>query len=119
MIPFAGSDFWLADLGLEFFHWPEQNLKKQEMRRGRACQVLESINPKPSAGGYSRVLSWVDSETHGLLRAEAYDSNGKLLKEFELKEAEKVNGQWKVSELQMRNTQTGSRTTLKFNFGKP
>src|SRR5205823_8188268 len=65
MTAFAGSDFWLADLGLEFFHWPEQNLKKQEMRRGRPCQVLESINPKPSAGGYSRVLCWVDGETHG------------------------------------------------------
>src|SRR6185436_2085657 len=22
MIPFANTDFWLADLGLEFFHWP-------------------------------------------------------------------------------------------------
>src|SRR5262245_3265303 len=24
MIPFAGSDFWVADLGLEFLHWPRQ-----------------------------------------------------------------------------------------------
>src|SRR5260221_7645511 len=22
--PFAGSDFWIADLGLEFLHWPKQ-----------------------------------------------------------------------------------------------
>src|SRR6185295_11371087 len=24
-VPFAGTDFWLTDLGLEFFHWPDQN----------------------------------------------------------------------------------------------
>ena len=28
MIPFAGTDFWLADLGMEFLHWPEQRLVK-------------------------------------------------------------------------------------------
>src|ERR1035438_5050282 len=35
---FAG-DFCVADLGLEFFHWPEQKILKHEMRRGRACKV--------------------------------------------------------------------------------
>src|SRR5580765_2644564 len=25
-VAFAGSDFWLIDLGLEFFHWPTQRL---------------------------------------------------------------------------------------------
>ena len=24
MAPFAGSDFWIADLGYEFLHWPKQ-----------------------------------------------------------------------------------------------
>ena len=37
--PFAGSDFWLMDLGLEFFHWPEQRLLKPEMRHNRSCQI--------------------------------------------------------------------------------
>ena len=32
MIPFADSDFWIADLGLEFFHWPEQKILKKEIR---------------------------------------------------------------------------------------
>src|SRR5690606_32384207 len=47
MIPFAGSDFWLGDLGLEFLYWPEQRLIRREMRRGQACSVLESVNPAP------------------------------------------------------------------------
>jgi len=119
MLPFANSDFWVVDLGLEFLHWPAQKLLKKELKKGQSCAVLESQSPGPATNSYSRVVSWIDIDTGGIVLAEAYDARGKLLKEFELKEAEKVNGQWKVSELQMRNLQTGSRTTLKFNFGKP
>ncbi len=119
MTPFANSDFWVADLGLEFFHWPAQKLLKKELKKGQSCAVLESQNPAPPPNGYSRVVSWIDIDTGGIVQADAYDAKGKLLKEFEMKEAEKVNGEWKVSEIQMRNPQTGSRTTLKFNFDKP
>jgi hypothetical protein len=125
MSAFADSDFSLADLGLEFLHWPGQNLLKKELRSGRSCYVLESLNPLPVAPGYARVVSWIDidsveqSDQPGLIHAKAYDAHDKLLKEFEWKEVEKVNGRWQVSEVQMRNVQTGSRTTLKFNFGKP
>src|SRR5436190_1178348 len=43
--PFAGSDFWLCDLALEFLHWPEQKILKTELRKTLSCKVLESINP--------------------------------------------------------------------------
>jgi hypothetical protein len=116
MIPFAGSDFWVADLGLEFFHWPAQKILKHEMRRGRACQVLESTNPNPSPNGYARVVSWIDNETLGIVQAEAYDAKGNLLKEFYPKSFKKVNGQWELQEMEIRNDQTGSRTRLEFNL---
>jgi Outer membrane lipoprotein-sorting protein len=115
MVPFADSDFWVADLGLEFFHWPEQKILKHEMRRGRACKVLESVNPNPSAG-YSRVVSWIDSESGGIVHAEAYDPEDKLLKEFDPKSFRKVNGQWELQDMEIRNVQTGSRTRLEFDL---
>jgi negative regulator of sigma E activity len=115
MAPFAGSDFWLADLGLEFFHWPEQHLKKEEMRRSRLCKVLESVNQK-SAAGYSRVVSWIDVETQGLLRAEAYDQNQRLLKEFSVGSFKKVKDRWELQDMEIRNVQTDSRTRLEFDL---
>jgi hypothetical protein len=115
MIPFADSDFWLADLGMEFFHWPQQKLLKKEMRKGRFCHVLESVNPHPAAG-YARVLSWLDLDTGGIIQARAYDAQAKLLKEFDVKGVTRVKGQWQVDEVRIRNAQTGSRTTLKFEF---
>jgi hypothetical protein len=120
MIPFANSDFWIADLGLEFFHWPAQKVltKPTNLVRGREYTLLESTNPNPSTNGYSRVLSWVDKETGGILQAEAYDASGRLLKEFAPKSFKKVNGQWELQEMDIRNVQTGSRTRLEFDMNK-
>jgi hypothetical protein len=118
-LPFAGSDFSIGDLGLEFFHWPQQKILKHEMRRGRSCKVLESTNPNPPPGGYSRVVSWIDNETLGIVQAEAYDAKGKLLKEFYPKSFKKVNGQWELQEMEIRNDQTGSRTRLEFDLKRP
>ena len=115
LVPFAGSDFWLVDLGLDFFHWPEQRLLKKEQRRGEACYVLERATPKPAPGGYSRVVTWLDQDTMGIVCAEAYDTRGKLLKEFEPKRFQKVNGQWRLKEMEIRNEQTDTRTSLIFD----
>lgn len=112
LMPFAGSDFSIADLGLDFLHWPEQNLIKKEMRRSRSCNVLESVNPQPVPGAYSRVVSWLDIEsTNGIIFAEAYDFQGKKLKQFIPKKV--IHGQ--LAEMEIDNVQTDSRTTVDFN----
>ena len=118
MFPFANSDFWLCDLGLEFLFWPGQKILRGDTARGRLCKILESTNPNPSTNGYSRVLSWIDNETLGIVEAEAYDAKGKLLKEFYPNDFKKMNGQWQVGSMEIRNVQTRSRTTLKFDLKK-
>ena len=122
MAPFAGSDFWIADLGLEFLHWPEQRVLKKQMRKGLSCDVLQSANPQPAPGGYSRVLSWIAinrPEDIVIVHAEAYDARDKLLKEFDPKKVEKVNGAWQLEEMEIRNRQTGSRTKIEFDLNTP
>lgn len=115
-IPFADSDFWLCDLGLDFLHWPQQRIAKTEMRKGRSCRVLESVNPHPAAGAYAKVLSWIDIEKRGLLRAEAYGADGKLLKEFSIGSFKKVNGRWQLKSMEIRNERTDTRTRLEFDL---
>lgn len=117
--PFAGSDFWAQDLGLEFLHWPKQRILRAEMRRNRSCRVLQSTLPHPPPNSYARVLSWVDLETGGIIQAEAYDAQGKLLKKFALGSFEKVEGHWQLRNMKIRNARTGSQTDLKFELNKP
>jgi len=116
--PFANSDFWIGDLGLEFLHWPGQKILRGDTARGRLCKVLESTNPNPSPNGYSRVLCWIDNESLGIVEAKAYDAQGKLLKEFYPKDLQKdkVTGQWQVGSMEIDNVQTRSRTWLKFDL---
>lgn len=119
MVPFAGTDFWVADLGLEFFHWPEQRLvtdAKRNMRLGRACKMLESVNPRAAAGGYRRVISWIDAEYHGLVCADAYDGEDRLLKVFSIKNLDKVQGTWQLKAMEIRNERLNSRTRLDFDL---
>jgi hypothetical protein len=42
----------------------------------------------------------------------------KLLKEFDPKKVEKVNGVWQLEEMEIRNRQTGSRTRIDFNLAE-
>lgn len=114
--PFATSDFWLIDLGLDFFHWPNPKHYDTEMRKSRACYVIESPNPVPRKGAYKRVLSWLDVESGGLIRAEAYDHEDKLLKTFTVKKIEKIKGRWHLEELHIQNEQTDSSTRLVFDL---
>ena len=112
-VPFAKTDFWLTDLGLEFLHWPDQRLVtdlKITMRKGRPCKVLESLNPAPTSTGYGWVLSWIDSEHGGVIYAEASDSQGRRLKVFEVKAVRE--GQ--VSRIEIRNEQLDTRTSIEF-----
>jgi hypothetical protein len=118
-VSFAGSDFWLTDVGMEFLHWPAQRLVREAkitMRLGRPCKVLESTNPTPSEGAYLRVLSWIDSEMGTLIYAEAYDLNNRRFKVFSLKHFTKVNGRWQVRDMELRNDKADSRTNLEFSF---
>lgn len=115
-VPFAGSDFWVADLGMEFLHWPTQRLLKKELCRGQSCDKLESLAPAGQTNGYVRVVSWFDIDTGGPVLVEAYDAKGRMMKEFKPNDFTKVNGQWQVEELEMNNLRTGSRSLLHFKL---
>jgi hypothetical protein len=116
MVPFAESDFWVADLGLEFLRWPSHRLVRKEMRRGQATSVLECTNPEAGGGAYSRVVAWIDTDTGGIVHADAYDSSGKLLKQFSPTHFQRIEGAYQVRQIEMRNRQTGSRSLLEFHL---
>lgn len=114
--PLGDSDFSLVDLGLDFLHWPSQRIIKTEMIKSRWCNVLESIHPSPAPGGYGKVISWLDKESGGPLKAEAFDPNGKRVKEFEIGRVKKVEGEWQLKDMQIRDLLDGSRTILEFDL---
>ena len=112
----AGSSFFIADLGMDFLHWPSQVVLKTQRRKSRLCYVLESRNLKPGKGEYHRVVSWVDKKSGGILLADIYSGEAKPVKRFAVKGLTKKNGQWQVDEMEMRDTKTGTRSRLHFHL---
>jgi hypothetical protein len=54
----------------------------------------------------------------GIVHADVFDAKGKLLKEFAPKTFKKINGQWQLEEMEMRNEQADSRTSIIFDLKK-
>jgi hypothetical protein len=113
--PLAGSDFSLGDLGLAFLLWPEQRRFPDETHLDRACYVLES---KRQGQGITRVKSFFDKESGGLLIADAWDAQGRKVKEFSLHGSsfKKVNGHWRLEKMEINNRRIHSRTEIKFDI---
>jgi len=122
---FAGSDFTLADLGLDYLFWPMQKRLKNQNRLDRLCYVLESSNDRGAE--IVRMCSFIDKEYSGnlgeqgfpaLLVAEAYDSNGELVRKFSLHGSsfKKVNGQYRLRKMEILNEKTGSQTTIEYDL---
>ena len=121
-VPFAGSDYWLCDLGMEFLYWPQQRLVREakiKMRQNRPCKVIESTSPNPGATKYARVVSWLDAESGAPIYAEGFDANSKRFKIFSLHGFTKANGRWQPKELEMLDERTDSRTRLEFSVETP
>ena len=114
--PFAGSDFWMADLGLEMLQWSNQRVIERKLKRGELCSVLVSVPVR--VGKYSKIISYVDEDSMGIVHADVFDAKGKLLKEFAPKTFKKINGQWQLEEMEMRNEQADSRTSIIFDLKK-
>ncbi len=113
---FAGSSLYIADLGMDFLHWPNQVIVKTQRRKSRLCYVLESRNPEPTKGEYHRVVSWVDKKSGGILLADIYTAESKPVKRFAVKGLTKKDGLWQVDEIEMRDIKSRERSRLHFHL---
>jgi outer membrane lipoprotein-sorting protein len=122
---FAGTDFSYGDvIGHKVADWSHK-LLSDETIDGKTCYVIES-KPKSrsvqEASGYSRRKSWIDKESFVLLKGEAYDNGGKLLKRFSGEKVKKVDAKsdkWIPMLVRAENIQTGHQTIIENIEFKP
>jgi len=113
--PFLGGDFAYEDLELAFLRWPNPKFVRESRRLGFDCWVIESAPAADAPSQYGRVLMWVDKQYVAVVIAEAYDSNNKLLKTFEVKSVRKLDnkGHYIVGQIALANVRKKSRTVLR------
>ena len=62
-------------------------------------------------------MSWITVDTpHVVVHAEAFDSSNQIIKKFDPKNLEKINGQYELESMEIRSPKAGSRTILEFDL---
>jgi hypothetical protein len=102
-----GTDVTYEDLALKFLYWPNAELLGAENIRSRNCWKIQLRAPSRQSQ-YANVLLWVDKAGGALMRMEAYDANGKLMKRFEVVSAQKIDNRWFLKQMRIEQLQPGT-----------
>jgi outer membrane lipoprotein-sorting protein len=109
---FVGSDFTYEDVSGRTLADETHALVRKEDLAGRPTYVVESKPKLPI--GYSRRLSWIDSERWLPLKEEYFDARNEPLRTFTTDKVERIGDQWTAMVRTMKNIQSGSRTEVVF-----
>ena len=117
--PFLGSAFYVADLIEPPLDASTYKFVGDETVLGRPCKLVEATPVKPADALYSKVINALDPKDALALRREFFDPKGRLLKVWEVKKVEKLDGNWTIMDQNMTNVQeqtTSRLETLKVDF---
>jgi hypothetical protein len=103
-----GTDVTYEDLALKFLYWPNAEVLGTENIRSRNCWKIQLRSPSRQSQ-YANVVLWVDKAGGALMRMEAYDANGKLMKRFEVVSAQKIDNRWFLKQMRIEQLQLGTK----------
>ena len=112
---FVGSDFSYGDV----IGYTVDRVTGEQEVAGEACYVVESV-PMSSAvqgnTGYSKRQSWISKSRFVMLKMDAWDTEGQLLKQTEFTDfrAGDRPGTWVAMHARAKNVQTGHQTDIIF-----
>jgi outer membrane lipoprotein-sorting protein len=117
--PFVGSEFAFEDFtALELNKYDYEWLREEQLDELKTDVVVRT--PRYENSGYTRQVSWIDSEVHQVRKVEFYDRRGDLLKTLTLKDYREYEGVWRSHRMEMVNHQTGKSTDMiygNYEFG--
>lgn len=113
--PFMGSEFAFEDLGSqEVEKYTYKFLREEPCAENWTCYVSERV-PAYKYSGYSRQITWVDTQEYRPVKIEFYDRKNTLLKTLTQSDYKEYIGKyWRASKMHMINHQTGKESILEW-----
>lgn len=120
--PVRGMDFNYEDLSLRFIYWKTVKMMDANARVGTGFVRVKCWHVRVTApdqkGPYYTVDLWVEKATGGVAKMEAYDTQSKMIKRFQVVSVQKVDGATMVREMRIEsfnppNSSPKGRTHLK------
>ncbi len=102
-----GTGISYEDLALKFLYWENARVLGDETVRTRSCWKLQLVAPSRDSH-YWNVVIWIDKASGALMRMEAYDWDGKLVKRFEVISAQKIDNRWFLKQMRVEELKPGT-----------
>lgn len=90
----------------------------RQMHGGIECWVIESLPGTPAVAatsGYGKRINWIRTDNDMMVRAELYDTAGKLVKRISQDQITRVSAspqRWQAMRINVENSRTGHRTDV-------
>lgn len=107
--PVRGMDFNYEDLSLRFTYWKNVKMMDSTARLTAArvkCWLIRVTAPDQK-GPYYTVDLWVEKESGGVAKMEAYDTRSKMIKRFQVTKVQKVDGATVLKEMRIESFNPG------------
>lgn len=120
--PFMGSEFAYEDISSTEVEKYKYKYIKNEKINNRDAFVIERY-PQYKYTGYTRLVTWLDTEMYQPVKIEFYDLKNSLLKTLTYYDYKQyLNKYWRPAKMEVINHQTGKSTVLnwekyEFNTG--
>ena len=102
-----GTDISYEDLAMRFLYWPTAKIVGRDIMLTRSCWKLRVDPGSPKNSQYGYVLLWIEKQSGALVQVETYDKAGVLLKRFEVKSVQKINGGYILKQMRLQEMENG------------
>jgi len=103
-----GSGLSYEDIALKFLYWDHPKIIGEETVSTRKAWKIEVQAPRGTSQ-YGVARLWIDKENGALLRVEGYDPDGRLARRFEVRSAQKLDGQWMLKQMRIETFDPASK----------
>lgn len=110
--PIRGTDVSWLDLSLAYLWWPGGETVGTDTVSGQDCYIVNLPAPQDEQAQYTGVKLWISAKSMMMLRAEAYDAAGSVVRQVALKSFKKIDDQWVARRIDVTSHPSGRRTRL-------
>jgi len=112
-----GTDITYDDMAMRFLHWPNPILLSVDKAKGGQAWKIRCVNPSKRET-YSIVDVWVSHRSGTLVKMNAYNSDRKIIKSFEVDSIQQIKGDWFVETMIVRTFPTKPKGKITSSFLK-
>ncbi len=102
------TDINYEDISMRFLYWPNAKIIGEDSFSAQKCWQVRVTNPD-GRGPYGTVDVWVAKNSGAMMQMEAYDAQGRKVKKFLVRKAQKYQGAYILKQMRVETFDPATR----------